>query len=173
MIKTNMDNYLIISGTNRPESNTHQIALQYQQVLDGFGIKSVVLQLTGLDLMVRNPGYEKVERELIIPANKFILVTPEYNGSFPGALKCMIDISDYKICWWHKKALLAGVSTGRAGNLMGMVHLTAVLHNLKMIVHPYQLPISSVHKLKDEQGRLVDIPTLKSIHNQVQEFINF
>lgn len=168
-----MDNYLIISGTNRPESNTHQLSLHYQQTLDSFGVKAELLNLTGLDVSCPNEQYKAIEKEYIIPAQKFIFITPEYNGSFPGVLKSLIDISDYRACWWNKKALLTGVSTGRAGNLMGMGHLTAVLHNLKMIVHPYQLPVSSIHKLINEEGKITDIPTLKAIHTQVQEFINF
>lgn len=168
-----MEKYLIISGTNRKDSNTFQVGELYQQVFKSFGINADLLSLTGLEVSFSNEQYLQIESGLLIPANKFIFITPEYNGSYPGVLKSMIDISDYKRCWWNKKALLVGISTGRAGNLLGMGHLTAVLHNLKMIVHPNQLPISSIHTLKNDQGQFADKATVKAIHNQVQEFVNF
>ncbi len=60
------------------------------------------------------PGFLKIENEILIPTQKFIFIIPEYNGTFPGVLKAMIDNSD--IIRYHKKAILTGVSSGRAGN---------------------------------------------------------
>ena len=98
---------------------------------------------------------------------------PEYNGSYPGILKLMIDNTDVKKTWWHKKVLLAGVSTGRAGNLRGMEHLTGSLLHMKMLVHPNRLPISVVDKLMDGSGRFTDINTLAAIDTQLEEFLDF
>src|ERR1700722_10552368 len=109
--------YTIISGTNRPGSNTIKVAEQYRQLMQQKGIEACFLSLVGLNVLERNPVFEKIEQEKLIPAQKFIFVSPEYNGSIPGVLKAMFDISDIRKCWWGKKALLTGVSTGRAGNL--------------------------------------------------------
>ena len=98
---------------------------------------------------------------------------PEYNGSYPGILKLMIDNSDVKNVWWHKKVLLVGVSTGRAGNLRGMEHLTGSLLHMKMLVHPNRLPISIVDKLMDTEDRFSDENTIKAIQTQLAEFIKF
>ena len=98
---------------------------------------------------------------------------PEYNGSYPGILKLMIDNTDVKKAWAHKKVLLTGVSSGRAGNLRGMEHLTGVLLHMKMLVHPNRLPISLVDTLMDEHFQFTDTSTLKAIHTQLDEFINF
>lgn len=165
--------YTIISGTNRPSSNTIKVAQQYQQILKEKGIESTFLSLEGLNVLERNPAFEKIENEKLIPAQKFIFVSPEYNGSIPGVLKAMFDISSIEKCWWGKKALLTGVSTGRAGNLRGMEHLTGILHYLKMNVHHNKLPISVVNKLFNELGVITDKATLKSMHTQLDEFISF
>src|SRR4029453_1025527 len=108
-----------------------------------------------------------------IPAEKFIFVTPEYNGSFPGVLKSLIDNTDIKKVWFGKKALLTGVATGRAGNLRGLEHLTGILHYLRVVVHPNKLPISSVDKLLDSTGQIQDEDTVEAISTQVAEFIQF
>jgi len=168
-----MDLYTVISGTNRVESNTIKVAGYYRELLGEMGIKARFLSLEGLNVLERNPGFEDVEQELLIPAQKFIFVSPEYNGSFPGVLKALFDISDIQRCWWGKKALLTGVSTGRAGNLRGMEDLTGILHYLRVIVYPDKLPISVVDRLFDSSGHLVDQATLISIRRQLEEFISF
>jgi NAD(P)H-dependent FMN reductase len=165
--------YLIVSGTNRRDSYTIRVARQYELLLQEKGLDSSFLSLEGLNVLERNPVFEKIEKDLIIPSSKFIFVAPEYNGSFPGVLKSMFDISDVTRAWPGKKALLTGVSTGRAGNLRGMEHLTGVLHYLKVVVHPNKLPISVVDKLFNPAGRIADRATLTAITSQLNEFIEF
>ena len=98
---------------------------------------------------------------------------PEYNGSYPGILKLMIDNTDISKVWWHKKVLLTGVSTGRAGNLRGMDHLTGSLLYLKMLVHPNRLPISVVDKLMGPDNHFSNAATINAIQMQLDEFVNF
>src|ERR1700683_117799 len=159
--------YCIISGTNRPHSNTIKVARQYEALLEQRGVRAVLLSLEKLNVLERNPEFEKIEAEILIPTKKFIFISPEYNGSIPGVLKCVFDISDVPRAWWNKKALLTGVSTGRAGNLRGMDDLTDILHYLKVVVHPNKLPISAVTGLMDENGEMTDLPTLAAINTQL------
>src|SRR6187551_2024734 len=154
----------IISGTNRHESNTGKVAAQYLQLLRDKGIDAQFVTLEGLDVNERNPSIQKLEKEILIPSDKFIFISPEYNGSIPGVLKSLIDISDIKKVWWGKKALLTGVSTGRAGNLRGMEHLTGILHYVKVHVHPNKLPISVVDKLLNGANIITDAGTLEAIN---------
>lgn len=165
--------YTIISGTNRPGSNTIKIAQQYKTILAEKGIDAALISLEDLEVSTRNPQIVQLEQEVLIPTTKFIFVSPEYNGSIPGVLKSLFDSSNIEKAWWGKKALLTGVSTGRAGNLRGMEHLTGILHYLKMIVHPNKLPISVVNVLLRLDGTVKDEPTLKAIGHQLDEFIAF
>lgn len=167
------DIYTVISGTNRPGSNTIKVARQYFQLLEKKGIAAHFVTLEGLDVNGRNDQLRNLEKEVLIPTHKFIFVVPEYNGSFPGVLKAMIDNTDIEKVWWDKKALLTGVSTGRAGNLRGMEHLTGVLHYLKMNVHHNKLPISVVNKLLNGEKDIDDAATLKVMGDQLDEFIRF
>jgi len=165
--------YTIISGTNRPHSKTLRIARLYEQLLADRGQETHLLSLEGLDVLVRNPAFEEIERTILIPSPRFIFISPEYNGSIPGVLKCMFDISDIEKVWRGKKALLTGVSSGRAGNLRGMEHLTGILHYLKVSVHHNKLPISVVHTLLNPDGIVEDSLTLKTIDMQLDEFMEF
>jgi len=164
--------YTIISGTNRIGSYTEKVAAEYQRLLKERNINAEVLSLINLNVLTRTPELIKVENEILIPTQKFIFILPEYNGTFPGVLKAMIDNSDIKKVWYHKKALLTGISTGRAGNLRGMDHLSASLNYLKMNVHHNKLPISVIDKVINATGRLND-ETLKVIDEQLTEFINY
>jgi NAD(P)H-dependent FMN reductase len=165
--------YTIISATNRIGSHTEKVAKQYQEILKAKGIDAKLFSLKDMNVSERNADILKAESEFLIPAQKFIFIMPEYNGSFPGVLKSLIDNSDIKKAWWNKKALLTGVSTGRAGNLRGMDHITGILNYMKMIVHPNKLPISVIDKVMNEEGTITDKNTLLAIDQQVDEFINF
>ncbi|HEY8735058.1 MAG TPA: NADPH-dependent FMN reductase [Puia sp.] len=164
--------YLIISGTNRKESFTLRVAELYQSILKNKNIEAPVLSLIGLDLLERNATVLELEKKWLLPADKYIFISPEYNGSIPGVLKCLIDVSDTKKVWKGKKALLTGVSKGRAGNLRGMDHLTGIMHFVGTVVHPNKLPISIVDTLFNEE-EMAHQETLRVINQQLDEFINF
>ena len=165
--------YTIISGTNRPNSHTEKVAIEYQKILKEKNIQAHLLTLKNIDVLKKNPELSAIETELLIPTQKFIFIIPEYNGSFPGVLKAMIDTTDVKKAWWWKKALLTGVSTGRAGNLRGMDHLSDSLQHMNVFVHPNKLPISSIDKVMDEKGVIHSEATLQAIHKQLDEFLVF
>lgn len=164
--------YTIISGTNRVGSHTEKVAAEYSRLLKEKDIDAEIFSLEGVDVLHRDAAFKKIENEILFPSDKFIFIIPEYNGTFPGVLKTMIDTSEIKKAWYGKKALLTGVSTGRAGNLRGMDHLSACLHYLKMNVHYNKLPISVIDTVMDKNGTLNDA-TLKAIDEQLDEFIVF
>lgn len=164
--------YTIISGTNRVGSHTEKVAKEYQAILKDKNIEASLFSLKGLDVLSRTDAIKKVENEILIPTQKFIFIIPEYNGSYPGVLKALIDNSDIRNVWNYKKALLTGVATGRAGNLRGMDHLSDTLHYMKMIVFYNKLPISVVDKIMDKEGHL-NAETIKVINQQLDEFIKF
>lgn len=170
----------IISATNRPNSNTHKIALSYAQLMEKQGVIPSVFSLEQLspdmkfiDLYGKHSDkFQQLLEEYIIPAQKFVFILPEYNGSFPGILKLFIDAIHPDVNR-GKKAVLVGVSSGRAGNLRGMDHLTGILNYLGIYVHPNKLPISSVLGLLNEQGHIKDEMTVKVIDKQIKDVLSW
>ena len=165
--------YTIISGTNRAGSNTLKVAKEYQRLLKEKGIEAGLLSLEGLNLLERDKNFERIENDIITPTDKFLFIVPEYNGSYPGALKLFFDTGKSHAIWWHKKALITGVSTGRAGNLRGMEHLAGVLNYLKVTVYPDMQPLSVVDKLMDASGKFTDANTVAIINKQLDHFIKW
>jgi NAD(P)H-dependent FMN reductase len=169
----NLPSITIISGSRRDDNNSKKVALEYQRLLRLKEVESALLSLDELDVLHRNADFLEMENRFLIPAKKFIIIMPEYNGSYPGILKLMIDNTDVAKAWAYKKVLLTGVSTGRAGNLIGMEHLTGSLLHMKMIVHHNRLPISQVTKLMNEQFQFNDQATLQAIQVQLDDFLTF
>ena len=171
----------VISGTNRVSSHTSRIASIYHGILKEHAPESQFFDLAGLpsecllsevyDHADKPHQVQKIQDEIFIPSSKFIFIIPEYNGSFPGVLKLLIDGMDPRPAFRNKKAALVGVSTGRAGNIRGMDHLSSVLHHMQVTVMPYLLPVSSVHKFQDDEKLMKDTLTLFQQH--IRRFIDF
>lgn len=170
----------IIAATNRPDSNTLKVAKHYQRLLEKRDLQAKLLSLekVPVDLSFnelygnRSAAFQEILNEYVIPSRKFVIIVPEYNGSFPGILKTFIDAVHPDLLR-GKKAAFVGVSSGRAGNLRGMEHLTGVLMYLGMFIHPNRLPVSSILTLMDSQGNLKDENTLLVLEKHAGDVMNW
>lgn len=171
----------VISATNRKDSNTLKVAKEYVRLLKKKGEEVLLLNLEELPASVMSAAifdedddaFVLLQEKYLFPAEKFVFIMPEYNGSMPGILKVMIDVADIEKAFYGKKALMVGVATGRAGNLRGMDHLTGVLNHLKMSVHYNKLPISRVNHELDESGQFHTPTTIRVVEKQIDEFMYF
>ena len=163
----------VIAGTNRADSMTLRTANLYIDLLKEMEIDGNLLSLENHPVWEKGTAMLELEKQYLIPADKFIFVLPEYNASFPGILKLMIDNSNIRKCWWHKKALLTGISDGRAGNLRGVDHLTNILNYLKVQVHYNKLILSHINAEIDQEGNMMRPETGTRMRQQVEEFIKF
>jgi chromate reductase len=170
----------IISATNRPNSNTLKVSKKYAQLMEKQGLTCKILSLEQVPADIafnevfsnRSEKFQQLLEEYVIPVQKFVIIAPEYNGSFPGILKTFFDAIHPDLNR-GKKVALTGVASGRAGNLRGMDHLTGILNYLGMHVHPNKLPISSVLTLMNADGELAEPTTIKVIEKQLNDFTNW
>lgn len=176
----------IISGTNRKNSKTREVANHYFEVFKELAdeevkllcLEDVPLSMLNADMYSeagQSEGITNIQDEYMIPAKKYFIISPEYNGSYPGVLKLFLDavsIRQYKETFKGKKAGLAGVASGRAGNLRGMDHLMGVLHHVGTDVMPGKLPLSQIGNLT-EDGKIVDEGTIGAIRGQVEAFLAY
>lgn len=171
---------LIISGTNRKRSNSLRVAKFYQQELLRKGEEFEILSLEDLpdNLSVTDLYGQRSElfapiQEKVSAARKFIFIIPEYNGSYPGVLKLFIDACSFPSSFYHKKAALVGLSTGKYGNIRGIDHFTGVCNYLRMHVLPLKIHIPLVQNEIDEEGNIADPLTLKFIDEQLEEIAKY
>ena len=128
----------IISGTNRKNSETEHLASRLYEMLTRLTDQPIALfKLTDLPSIFispemytkegQSPEISSIQDNYMLPADKLWFIFPEYNGGVPGILKLFVDaisVRDLKATFHGKKACLTGISTGRAGNLRGMDHLS-------------------------------------------------
>jgi chromate reductase len=175
-----MEKIVVISCTNRPESNTLKVSKIYAHILRSKHVDSWVLDFCDLPENIafaetfghRSESYAKMIKDYISSCRKFIFVVPEYNGSFPGILKIFLD-SIHPREWADKDVCMVGVADGRAGNLRGMEHLTGIFNYLKMHVYHNKLPISVINKVIDSSGNFNSETQMKASVAQVEGFLAF
>lgn len=75
----------------------------------------------------KDPNYTDITAN----ADAFVIVTPEYNHSFPGSLKRMLD-SEYQN-YKHKPVAIVGVSSGNWGGVRACEALLPVCHRVGLV----------------------------------------
>ncbi len=177
----------IISGTDRKDGLTHVLATYYHNLMQSkttetvlfYSLENLPPDLYGPKMYKKDTiseAFQEIEDNLLIPANKFFFIIPEYNGSFPGILKVFIDAASIRSkmsIFKGKKVGLTGIATGRAGNIRGLEHFASVMMFMGVTVLPNMLPISSFNKLLDGDKNLNDNEVLKAIEQQVDAFLAF
>ena len=101
-------------------------------------------------------------------ADAFIIVTPEYNGSYSPAMQNMFDHFPKQ---HHKVFGLATASPGALGGMRAAMQLQQFVLALFGLPSPYMLITPQIDKKIDEQGNLVDSLFQKSIDVFVKEFL--
>lgn len=177
----------VISGTNRTNSECRTFAKKITEILRSKTTEEVKLLLLEdiphdwfhaamYEEETQSPSLAAIQNEYMLPAEKFVYVIPEYNGSFPGVLKLFLDacsVREYKATFKGKKAAMIGIASGRAGNLRGMDHLTGILHHVGTILLPSILPISRIKDLQDIEGNITDANTLKAMDAHADALLAF
>lgn len=177
----------VISGSNRKNNRTLAFANKYVEYLKEASNEEVrLLDMSEMatDWMhaamysadEQTASLAKLQDDYITPAEKFVFVIPEYNGSYPGIVKLFIDgcsVRNYMTNFKNKKAAMVGVATGRAGNLRGMDHLADSLNHMGAITLPNRMPFSSVSPLMNDEGVVTDEETLNTIKKHATEFVEF
>jgi len=108
-------------------------------------------------------------REFILAmhaADGFVVVTPEYNYSFPGALKNLLDVT-WKP-WARKPFGLVGCG-GVSGGLRAIDALRQVVSGLGAVTVPAHLPVPGVEKSFGPDGPTAD---RESWERRVDKFLD-
>mgnify|MGYP000132581758 CR=1 FL=1 len=103
---------------------------------------------------------------IVQKSDALIFVIPEYNYSFPGELKILLDslLSDYK----NKLVGLIGVSTGSFGGARAVEHIKPVLLKLGFKISNDNLYFPNVTDKFSDNGKVIDDET----NDRVSRFIN-
>ena len=171
-------NIEIISGSPRENSVTNRLALFLKKHLTkatqhDIGLIDVRDWNLGLLQNVftsvnKTPEEFKPLAERMFAADAFILVTPEYNGSFSAALQNLLDHFPKQN---HKTFGLVTASVGAMGGIRSSQQLFLLIPGLFGIASPQMLVVPFVDKKFDAEGNLTDVSIEKAIDIFVNEFI--
>jgi len=169
---TTTSSIVIIVGTNRPNSMSRRIAEYYQRLLNQYNTPSTILDLVDLPhdftftALYGNSGKNDVFNTLrnqIDSAEKFIFITPEYNGSYPGVLKAFIDGLPYPNSFTNKKAALVGLSSNMQGAITALSHLNDIFSYLGMNTLALRVKLAQI------QAHFVDNEITNPLYKELLE----
>lgn len=97
-------------------------------------------------------GKDSRYSEITARADAFFIVTPEYNHSFPGSLKRMLDseLANYN----HKPIALAGVSNGNWGGVRAVESLVPAIRETGLVVLSWDVYFPRVQDMFEADGTL-------------------
>lgn len=110
-------------------------------------------------------------RSAVGKADAILIVTPEYNRSFPAVIKNALDIGSRPYennAWSGKPAALVSVSPGKMGGFASNNHLRQVLTFLNMFVMPQpEAYIGEIEKNLDENHAIIKDERLQSFLSHI------
>ena len=166
-------NIPVILGTSRKgRASVHAARLLAELLNRRAGVRSEVIDIASLPLPVDDAG-EAIKSAAfsadMAAADGLVIVAPEYNHSFPGLLKHVLDscLSEYI----HKAVGLVGVSAGPFAGIRVVQGLLPVMRELGLVTIFWDINIGQVGKVFAEDGRLLDEAFVRRSDRFIRELI--
>lgn len=170
----------VISGTNRPDSNTIKIARLAVEGLNAIGEETRLLDLTELPAEVfagesygEKPGAFAPFQDAIIDTDGVLTVIPEYNGAMPGVMKYFVDMLRFPDSLYEKPAGFIGLSAGPWGAVRAVEQLEMVFQYRHAHLFGRRVFIPHIGKAIDAEGRFADEAMEKRFAEALGKFSEF
>jgi len=170
----------IIVGTNRPESCSSKVADKTLGAYKSIGAEARLLSLAELPTSIFAPtAYETKPdaftpfAERVVASSGLVVVTPEYNGSFPGILKYFIDMLPFPESFEHRPVCFIGIAAGQWGAMRSVEQLQQIFGYRNAHIFPERVFIPGVYKYMHKQGGFVDDKLESRIKHQADGFTKF
>jgi chromate reductase, NAD(P)H dehydrogenase (quinone) len=171
---------LIISGTNRPGSNALKVARVLEAHYRAIPTPVEILSLAELppeafdpSVYASKPPAVQAMQQRILAAAGLHVVTPEYNGSFPGVLKYFIDMLKFPESFDRKPVAFVGEAAGTWGGLRSVEQLQLIFGYRNAHVFPERVFIPGIAKQLDANGKLIDTALDDRLKGQCIGFAEF
>jgi NAD(P)H-dependent FMN reductase len=163
----------VILGTPRKGRMSEHVArFVFGQLEKRAGVETELIDVRTLNLptddageAIKNEGFSRA----CTRADGLVIVTPEYNHGYPGMLKHALDTNLKE--YIHKAVGVCGVSAGGFGGTRVIENLLPVLRELGLVAIFNDGNFSSVQKIFDESGALLDESYIKRIERFIGELV--
>lgn len=166
-------NIPVVLGTTRQGRASEHAAHFLSRLLnDRAGVASTVIDIARVPMPVNDAGEaikDPAFAAAMTAADGLVIVAPEYNHSFPGLLKHVLDscLSEYI----HKAAGIVGVSAGPFAGIRVVQSLIPVLRELGLVTIFWDVNIGNVGKVFAGDGRLLDEAFVRRSDKFIRELI--
>ena len=171
---------LIVSGTNRPGSNSLRVAKLLAADYAAIDQPANVFSLDELPPEAFLPGVYaekstalKGIQQRVLDSAGLHVVTPEYNGSFPGMLKHFIDLLKFPESFDAKPAAFTGLSLGMFGALRAVEQLQMVFAYRNAHIFPERVFIAGVAARFSADGEMTDADIKARLAKQAKGFATY
>lgn len=154
---------VVIAGSNRPGSRTLQVAREAVRHL-GAEAPDLPVHLVNLEAMPHDlfvpasykspPAAFLPHQAAILAAQGVLTIVPEYNGSYPGALKYFIDLLKFPESLRGVPCGFVGLAAGEWGGLRAVEQLEMVFKYRSALLYGQSLYVREVHRNLSPEGRL-------------------
>jgi NAD(P)H-dependent FMN reductase len=163
----------VILGTARQGRMSEHVArFVHEEVAKHDGVETELIDIRDLKLSMEDAGEAIKDARFaatVERADGLIIVTPEYNHGYPGLLKHALDTNLKE--YIHKAVGVCGVSAGGFGGTRVIENLLPVLRELGLVAIFWDGNFSSVGKIFDAEGKLLDESYIKRIDKFLKELI--
>jgi chromate reductase, NAD(P)H dehydrogenase (quinone) len=175
-----MPTILIIGGTNRPGANAHKLSAILSEYYTAAGATATVFNLSDMpreafdpaSYATKSPAMQAMQQR-ILDANGLHVVTPEYNGSFPGVLKYFIDMLKFPESFQSKPVAFTGEAMGMWGGLRSVEQLQAIFCYRNAHLYPDRVFIPNINLKLGPDGKIIDPDIASRLAKQAEGFTRF
>jgi NAD(P)H-dependent FMN reductase len=167
-------------ATNRPGSNTAKVAAHVAEIYAAKGAPLHVVDLHKLPPEIFSPSSyaEKPAsfapfQEAMSKASGIVVVTPEYNGGFPGVFKYFVDMLKFPGTFTGKPFAFVGLSADMGGAVRPVEHFSTLVTYLRGIIYPGTVNIPGINNHLNESDRLKTPELIERLGKQADGFIKF
>jgi NAD(P)H-dependent FMN reductase len=163
---------VVLGTTRKGRASVHVARLLADLLNRRAGVSSGMIDIASMPLPLDDAGEAIKDARFaaaMSAADGLVIVSPEYNHSFPGLLKHVLDscLSEYI----HKAVGLVGVSSGPFAGIRVVQSLLPVMRELGLVTIFWDINVGSVGKVFSEDGRLLDEAFIRRSDRFVRELI--
>jgi NAD(P)H-dependent FMN reductase len=163
----------VILGTARQGRQSEHVArFVLEQTKKRAGVETELIDVRKLPMRLDDAGEQMKDPAFSATVERcdgLILVTPEYNHSFPGLLKHALDMNLKE--YIHKAVGICGVSAGTIGGARVIEQLLPVTRELGLVAIFEDVNFGKVGTLFDERGNLLDESYVRRVDKFLDELI--
>jgi NAD(P)H-dependent FMN reductase len=163
----------LILGTARQGRESEKAArFVFEQTRKRAGVETEFIDVRRLPMKLDDAGEQMKDPKFAATIQRcdgLIIVTPEYNHSFPGLLKHALDMCLKE--YIHKAVGICGVSAGAFGGTRVIEQLLPVMRELGLVAIFEDVNFGKIGTLFDEHGQLLDQNFVRRVDTFLNELI--